>query len=226
MGCGASKQEEDTTQSRDAQSKDDQVKEEKNEEEQTQEEDASVLDLDPNELVTESWAVVMGAFTFEEVGKLFYDALFELAPTLRDTHFSNTDMTMQPTIVIKTIDTAVNLLHKGGELVPVIVQLGERHAGYGTEEAHYPVVGEALINVLAAGLGDKFTDDVKAAWIGVYTVIQTKMLEGHNSDKGRENAAAFAAQKAEEEKADEEVPQGRSRSRGQTSVLSNASQSA
>eukprot|EP01084_Bolivina_argentea_P156151 272120_1 len=75
-----------------------------------------------NELVTESWAVVKSAFTFEQVGDLFYKNLFELAPGIKGTVFGNTDHTMQP---------GVSLLDQPEKLVPALVKCGERHAAYG-----------------------------------------------------------------------------------------------
>ena len=46
--------------------------------------------------------------------------------------------------------------------------LGRRHAGYGVRPEHYDTVGAALLWTLEQGLGDAFTDDVRAAWAEAY----------------------------------------------------------
>ena len=81
--------------------------------------------------------------------------------------------------VISTVNTAVGML--GPDLAPlvdILKKLGKRHAGYGVLEPHYAVVGQALIETLEAALGDAFTDEVKAAWLDVYGVISSTMIEG------------------------------------------------
>ncbi len=81
--------------------------------------------------------------------------------------------------VIKTVNTAVGML--GPDLTPlvkVLKGLGKRHVKYGVLEAHYAVVGQALIETLAAALQDAFTDEVKAAWVDVWGVISGTMIEG------------------------------------------------
>eukprot|EP01084_Bolivina_argentea_P156150 272119_1 len=87
--------------------------------------------MSTNKLVTESWAVVKSAFTFEQVGDLFYKNLFELAPGIKGTVFGNTDHTMQPAKLISFLDTGVSLLDQPEKLVPALVKCGERHAAYG-----------------------------------------------------------------------------------------------
>ena len=41
-------------------------------------------------------------------------------------------------------------------------------------------VGEALIYALQTGLKEKFTDEVKTAWVTLYTVVQQLMTLGMN----------------------------------------------
>jgi hemoglobin-like flavoprotein len=59
----------------------------------------------------------------------------------------------------------------------VLRQLGARHGGYGVQDGHYAIVGAALIKTLEQGLGDAFTDDVRAAWLSVYGLISRTMIE-------------------------------------------------
>ena len=53
-----------------------------------------------------------------------------------------------------------------------------RHSGYGVTEAHYRVVGEALLWTLERGLGPDFTPEVRAAWAKVYGVLAAAMQGG------------------------------------------------
>lgn len=63
-------------------------------------------------------------------------------------------------------------------LVDILKKLGRKHKIYGVLEAHYGIVGQALIQTLAAAMGDSFSDEVKAAWVEVWGVISSTMIEG------------------------------------------------
>ena len=115
---------------------------------------------------------------------LFYTHLFERDPSLR-TLFRG-DMKAQGAKLIQMIAVAVNRLGNPETLVPVLENMGRRHADYGVVDAHYDTVGAALIDTLADGLGDAFTADVRSAWIEVYGFIAATM-------KDAANAAALAA---------------------------------
>ena len=62
-------------------------------------------------------------------------------------------------------------------LVPVVQDLGKRHVGYGVKDEHYDTVAAALLSTLEAGLGDAWNEEVKKAWISVYTVLATTMKD-------------------------------------------------
>ena len=86
---------------------------------------------------------------------LFYDRLFYLAPSLR--HMFPDDMRDQKRKLMVMLATAVHSLTDLDALVPQLMTLGARHAGYGVKDHHYKVVGEALIWTLERGLADAFT---------------------------------------------------------------------
>jgi len=144
-------------------------------------------------LVNESWAAVKDAFPLSEVAKIFYGELFTLAPALKDTLFAKVDMDTQGEKLMTTIDFACGF---EPSLEGALIELGERHAGYGAVEAHYPVVGQALLTTLKKGLGDKFTAEVETAWTNVFGVIQSTMLKGHDTEKGKALAQEWAAKNA------------------------------
>eukprot|EP01052_Picozoa_sp_SAG31_P053898 SAG31_NODE_14051_length_830_cov_0.772914_2_plen_82_part_00 len=74
------------------------------------------------------------------------------------------------------VGTAVGMLRKLDELVPVLTDLGKRHVKYGVLAAHYDVVGQAVLKTLEMGLGDAFTPEVKAAWTEVYGIVSSTMI--------------------------------------------------
>jgi ABC-type glucose/galactose transport system permease subunit len=79
------------------------------------------------------------------------------------------------------VATAVGMLTKLDELVPILTSLGTKHVGYGVVPEHYAVVGEALIATLSDALGDAFDAETKEAWIAVYGIVQKTMI-GDNYD--------------------------------------------
>jgi hemoglobin-like flavoprotein len=110
-----------------------------------------------------------------QAAALFYANLFEADPSLRALFRS--DMQEQGDKLMRMIGAAVGLLDKPEQLLPVLQRLGERHAGYGVEDAHYATVGGALLRTLRMGLGEAFTAEVEDAWTTVYTVISSTMKQ-------------------------------------------------
>ena len=78
--------------------------------------------------------------------------------------------------VVKTVGKAVELLEDLDTLVPILTSLGTRHVKYGIVEAHYLVVGQALLETLAEGLGDDFTPEAKVAWEAVFGIVSETMI--------------------------------------------------
>ena len=126
------------------------------------------------ELVKTSWTKVEPIS--DVAAELFYGKLFEIDPTLK-AMFSD-DIEEQGKKLMMMINTAVNGLDRLEQIVPAVQARGERHVGYGVTDGHYDTVGEALIWTLGQGLGDGFTDDVKAAWLTTYTLLANTMKEG------------------------------------------------
>jgi len=135
--------------------------------------------------VKASW-VKVAALGSEEVGVLLFKEIFRLAPDALSL-FSFKDLPQSELYksrqlknhgkkVVDTVGAAVGGLHDLPSIVPVLQSLGVRHAHLGLEEAHFKVVGEALINTLALGLGESFTPSLKKAWVKVYVTVQTVML--------------------------------------------------
>jgi hemoglobin-like flavoprotein len=124
-------------------------------------------------LIKESFAKV--APISEQAATLFYERLFEIAPEVRP--LFKGDIGEQGRKLMATIGFAVASLDKLPELVPVVQELGRRHAGYGVRDEHYDVVAQALLWTLDKGLGSAFTPEVKGAWVAVYSVLADTMKQ-------------------------------------------------
>lgn len=125
------------------------------------------------ELIKTSWAKVTPIS--ETAAEIFYSKLFELDPELKP--LFKGDMKEQGRKLMAMINTAVNGLDDLEAIVPAVQDLGKRHVGYGVKDKDYDTVGTALISTLEIGLDTFFTDDVRDAWVTVYTVLSTTMKE-------------------------------------------------
>lgn len=114
----------------------------------------------------------------EAAADLFYGRLFEIEPSTRA--MFPEDVTEQGKKLMAALATVVSGLTDLETIVPTVQQLGASHVGYGVEDWHYDVVGQALIWTLEQGLGDAFTDEVRDAWLAAYTLLATVMIEAAN----------------------------------------------
>jgi hemoglobin-like flavoprotein len=104
---------------------------------------------------------------------LFYERLFNLDPSLRQ--LFPDDLGPQKHALMAALGAAIERLDRPAELVPLVEQLGVRHAGYGVQAAHYATVGEALMWTLQRGLGPAFTAEARVAWLDVFQLLATTM---------------------------------------------------
>jgi hemoglobin-like flavoprotein len=125
------------------------------------------------QLVRASFAAIR--LTVDQPGALFYDNLFAADPSLRTLFHGS--IAHQGQRLMMMIGSALELLDRPATLLPVLRQLGARHAGYGVKQSHYATVGGALIKTLEQGLGVAFTEDARAAWVELYGVISRTMID-------------------------------------------------
>jgi hemoglobin-like flavoprotein len=126
------------------------------------------------DLVQESFALVVPIA--DEAGKLFYHRLFQLDPALQALFRGNTSD--QSRRLMQMLAVAVRGLDDLDSIVPAIRALGRRHASYGVKPSHFETVASALLWTLEAGLGPRFTTEVRQAWVAVYTLLSSTMLVG------------------------------------------------
>ena len=77
----------------------------------------------------------------------------------------------------------VHGLDRADTILPTVRELARRHVTYGVEERHYPIVGQALIETLAAGLGTAFTPAVREAWEAAYGLLASVMIAAAREDQ-------------------------------------------
>lgn len=125
------------------------------------------------QLVHDSFAQI--APIGDDAAALFYRRLFQLDPMLK--LMFRGDMAEQRKKLMQMLTAAVKGLDHLEKLVPVVQELGRRHAGYGVADAHYDTVGQALLWTLDKALGRDFTPELRDAWTTVYTLLATTMQE-------------------------------------------------
>jgi hemoglobin-like flavoprotein len=112
----------------------------------------------------------------EPAAAIFYDRLFAIDPSLRPL-FAHADLDAQGRKLMQALGFVVGNLRAPDRLLPVVAELGRRHAGYGVRPRDYATVGEALLATLAEGLGPAFTDDVAAAWASAFALLAGVMQD-------------------------------------------------
>ena len=112
----------------------------------------------------------------DEAARIFYGRLFELDPDLRNLFPQR--MEDQRRKLMQTLGVAVQNLHDLPTLAPVARELGARHVGYGVHEAHYDLVGKALLHTLEVGLGPAWTPALREAWEETFGLIAGEMKDG------------------------------------------------
>ncbi len=131
-------------------------------------------------LIRSSWQALAPAGT--EVGRLFYQRLFEIAPGLRPLFAP--DLEPQSRKLIAMLGLVVEGLDRLPTLLPAVAALGRRHIGYGVRPAHYDNVGQALLWTLERGLGPTTSDEVIAAWAAAYGTLAAVMQQPDGLDAG------------------------------------------
>ena len=144
-------------------------------------------------LIVSSWRLVVPIA--DTAADLFYKRLFELKPQYQSYFSSDLNRQKQKLVtmldfIVKSLDWAQDQwqtdVEPEDDLFLVILALGRRHSAlYQIPEESYNVVGEALIWTLDYGLGEAFTEDVKGAWLEIYTLLARMMLLG---SKGQVNS--------------------------------------
>ena len=106
----------------------------------------------------------------------FYEELFRRDPDLRP--LFTTDMAEQQVRFTAKLTELVQALPRLDNLLAHTRALGARHVGYGVRAADYQTVCAALLDALAAVLGEDFDSPTREAWAVAYNLVAETMLEG------------------------------------------------
>ena len=129
----------------------------------------------------------------------FYDNLFTANPEAKPL-FATTDMAEQKKKLLGSLVLVVENLRKPDTLDSALRGLGARHVKYGALPEHYPLVGGALLTTFEQYLQDKWTTEVKQAWVDAYGAISEIMLDGADYSEAE---VALPTPEATEEVAEE-----------------------
>lgn len=137
-------------------------------------------------LVRESFESVQAYGT--SVVVLFYGRLFELAPEARD--LFKIDIREQAKKLVDTLRTTIEALDHFEALLPVLAEMGRKHAGYGVQAYQYEKLRSALLWALGQALGLQFDPETRAAWDQLLSVISAVMLDGAAQAQPRRQSGA------------------------------------
>jgi hemoglobin-like flavoprotein len=108
---------------------------------------------------------------------------------LNDDFFKSDRLIKHAKYFVQMIERAIGLLGPDIELLTdVLLQLGEKHAGFGVKASHFPPMGDALLKTVEELLGDKYTTEVKESWLEVYQALSYDMIRARNHQRRKSYA--------------------------------------
>ena len=127
------------------------------------------------ELLEESFEAVKPQAN--EFANSFYHNLFATYPEAQPL-FATTKMAEQKKKLLASLVLVVENLKNPDVLSGSLKGLGARHVKYGALPEHYPLVGNSLLMTFEQYLKEKWTPEVKQAWVDAYGAITEIMLDG------------------------------------------------
>jgi hemoglobin-like flavoprotein len=129
-------------------------------------------------IVKRSFALIEGEG--DRAAAAFFAHLFEIDPTMR--LLFPGDLRRRGIRLIHAVGLIVEDLHRLHVFVPALEALAVRYVGYGLEQSHYAVVGEALTRTARSILGIGFTPELEAALNSVYSQLSAVMMDAARWD--------------------------------------------
>jgi len=126
------------------------------------------------ELVKSTWAIV-SKLDMIEVGSLFYNRLFEIAPQTKP--LFSTSVEEQARKAMSMLNYIILKIDRLPDIVDEVTKLAQAHAKYGVKPEHYLLGGTALLWTLEKGLGEHWNDEVRDAWAKCYTTLSNALIE-------------------------------------------------
>ncbi|WP_171046283.1 NO-inducible flavohemoprotein [Lentibacillus cibarius] len=136
------------------------------------------LALDENKLeIVKSTAPVLKENS-TDIGKRFYELLFEKVPELRNIfNQTNQKRGLQQEALVYSVYAAGENIDSLENIDELVERIAEKHVSLGVKPEQYPVVGEALIQAVQEILGDAATEEVLDAWRAAYDYIANLFIE-------------------------------------------------
>ncbi|KAK3092625.1 hypothetical protein FSP39_005094 [Pinctada imbricata] len=138
-------------------------------------------------LVTESWKSFTKHGDLPDLGIPMFLKLFEDHPEVKSL-FSfmraegisskHPQFRRHANRVFEMIGSAVGSIDDLDTFGDVLKELGANHYKYGTQSAHLPAVGNALLFALEKELREEFTNEVRNAWLSFYSVVSKCFSDG------------------------------------------------
>ena len=104
-----------------------------------------------------------------------YQLLFERHPELRP--MFPADMSVQVHRFTTEIEALALAMPDLREVEARVSALGARHVQYGVRPTHFPAIRDALLDVLAERLGQRFTAEHRLAWSRAYNLLAEIMMD-------------------------------------------------
>lgn len=130
----------------------------------------------------------------DEVAELFYARLFELDPSLRILFRTEPAVLRQK--LMDMLSLFVRHADQPGDLLPLLIALGERHVTYGVRHEHYATVCDALLWTLDDGMGLLDTPEARNAWVWALDFVTSAMSPTSPEETALRPGATAAASHA------------------------------
>lgn len=141
------------------------------------------------QLIQNSWVSIEPIG--DKAGILFFGCLFEADPSMRAL-FGNSQMTTHIKLFMKALSFAVANVDNPSVLVPHISTLAVQHANLGLTSRHFDSLGAALFQTFKIGLGDKWSESVREAWLYFYSELCVTMMDAIAEEHARKTRDALS----------------------------------
>ena len=116
----------------------------------------------------------------DDVALYFYSYLFLRHPETRG--MFPPAMDKQRDRLLTALGRIVSNVDRVAELVPFLQDLGRDHRKFGALAAHYPAVGDALLQTLQHFSGDEWSDRLRGDWAAAYGIVAGAMSGAADQD--------------------------------------------
>ncbi|KJY42878.1 flavohemoprotein [Streptomyces sp. NRRL B-1568] len=116
-----------------------------------------------------------------EITVYFYAILFARYPDVRPMFPEGMDA--QRDRLLRALLRIVDMVDAPENLVRFCGHLGRDHRKFGTLAAHFPAVGECLLDSLARYAGSAWTPEIAAAWTKAYGTVAQVMISAAEEDE-------------------------------------------